>query len=93
MRAVRVFKLDVTYPPGSLDLGWEPEGWAGVDYQVAHGDDAGSWETTVFQWPAERHFLSASGAETRAALLRGWGADVTVRPSLPVQWPVSDGAS
>lgn len=27
-RKVHVFRLDVTYPPNSLEPGWEPEDWA-----------------------------------------------------------------
>lgn len=37
--------------------------------------------------PARRHFMSRSGAEDRARLLRSWGATVTIERSEPVTWP------
>lgn len=81
-RQIRVHKLDIEYPEGSLGLGWEPAGW--------ERDDFGSRE---FRWPQERLFLSASGARQRANLLRGYGAKVEILPSLPVEWPEpADGA-
>jgi hypothetical protein len=75
----RIYRLDIEYPEGSQEWGWEPE-----DYD---GEIPGSYETAPFRWPAERLYLSRSGASQRAKLLRGWGAKVTVLPSLPVEWP------
>lgn len=89
-RPVHVFRLDVTYPEGSRGPGWEPPGW--VDYVVTNGPDGGALENAEFRWPAERMFLSRSGANQRAKLLRGYGAKVTLVPSLPVEWPAPGGA-
>lgn len=75
----RVYRLDVTYPPGSDAPGWTPEGWDPDEYRDA-------W-TDKFVWPRARKFLSRRGAEDRAKLLRSYGATVTVVPSDPVTWP------
>lgn len=90
MSAVRVYRLDVTYPAGSDEPGWEPAGWEPGGYQI---DDAGSWETGEFRWPRERVYLSRKGADYKAGLLRGYGAQVTVVPSLPVEWPAASGGA
>ena len=82
MRAVRVWKLDVEYPEGSQEPGWEPEGWA-----IPEGFGSFDGDDLEFRWPAERLFLSRSGANQRARLLRGYGAKVTLVPSLPLEWP------
>jgi hypothetical protein len=44
------------------------------------------------QYP-ERNYLSRKGADYMAGVFRGYGAKVTVIPSLPVQWPPPDGES
>ena len=74
-----VYRLDITYPPGSTTPGWEPEGWDDDEHN-------NSGENGWFRWPKERMFLSASGAENRAGLLRHYGAAVSIRRSKPVEW-------
>lgn len=81
-RLVRVYRLDITYPEGSQELGWEPPGWT-VTGPNGYFDE----DDPEFRWPAEHLFLSRSGANKRAALLRGYGATVTLVPSLPLEWP------
>lgn len=92
MSTVRVYRLAIEYPEGSREDrwpedNWHPQGWEPADYQITSGPDAGSWERTEFRWPAERAFLSRSGARQRKKLLEGYGAKVTILPSLPVEWP------
>ncbi len=86
-RPLRVYRLDVTYPPGSRRPGWQPAGW---ESRWAPGPIPDG-EADYFRWPAERRFLSRSGAMKRAALLRSYGAEVTVVASDPVTWPGEDG--
>lgn len=76
-----VYRLDVIYPEGSDDPDWAPEGW--VEWQAPYSPD----EDGSFFWPRVRPYLSRSGAEARAALLRKYGATVTVVQSNPVTWP------
>jgi hypothetical protein len=85
-----VYKLVIQYPAGSDAWDWQPEGYeAGFGSEIFGGADG-----REFSWPAERLFLSRSGAKRRKALLEGWGAKVTVRQSLRVEWPMDpDGAS
>ena len=85
MRSKRVYRLDITYPPGSRALGWAPEGW---ECPHEHGYDEGC---AAFSWPLERLYLSWDGAHKRAKLLRNHGAEVAVATSLPVQWPSANG--
>lgn len=89
MTETRVYRLDVIYPPGSLEWGWEPPGWDGWgdERASAHPEDGGP---APFQWPSVRRYLSRRGAETRAALLRKYGAIVTVVASNPVTWPETE---
>lgn len=77
----RVYRLDVTYPPGT-----EPgSGWAPPDYEPPdfYDEDA----TRPWTWPRNKLFLSASGARARAELFRQYGATVVIVPSWPVIWP------
>jgi hypothetical protein len=79
-----VYRLDITYPEGSDDGYWEPEGdwWEHLPrwdkYQSA---------PEVFEWPAEHLYLSRSGADKRATMLRAWGATAKVVRSAPVEFP------
>ncbi len=84
-RPVRVYRLAITYPEGSGELGWQPDGW---------DPEETPWTDGWFRWPAERTYLSLKGARFRAGQLEKWGAKVTVEPSLPVEWPAppADGA-
>lgn len=75
-KPVRVWRLDVTYPEGSDAPDWEPANWI----PTYDPEDRG------FEWPRLRLYLSRSGAESRAKLLRGYGATVTVVGSEPVEW-------
>lgn len=84
---VHVYRIDVEYPPGSRypEEGWrewEPEGWE-PDFRE---DEVGGLSEVPFQWPNVRLYLSKSGAEARASLLRKYGAKATVVRSLPVVW-------
>ena len=74
---VRVYRLNVTLPPGSDDPEWEPPGWTDDDHYAGQ----------AFQWPRVTRYLSMSKAQRRADLLRKYGATVTVECSLPVTWP------
>lgn len=87
----RVYRLNVTYPPGSLEYGWEPpelSGWAPVlsFTPEGEGDD-------VFRWPQNRACLTLGTAKRRAKLFRKYGAEVTIERSDPVTWPGADGGS
>ena len=92
MRAVYVYRLAVTLPPGSDAPGWEPDSW--VEWCEEHGweeyeQDTGARNAPTFSWPRllqRKHFLSAPGAERRARMLRGFGALVEVERSQAVQW-------
>ncbi len=75
-----VYRLHITYPEGSRREGWHPQGWEPDVYLHEEG-----WRP--FSWPQEREFLSRSGADHRAGVLRGYGARVTIEQSKPVQWP------
>lgn len=72
----RVYRLDVTYPPGSDAPGWQPEGWVPLPFHPVK-----------FRWPRHRKFLSKRGAHNLAAVFRRYGAEVTVVASDPVTWP------
>ena len=89
----RVYRLDVTYPPGSLEWGWEPPGWEPENYRVTSGPDAGAWEAETFRWPQSRLCLTLATAKRRAAIFRKYGAAVTIRASEPVIWPAPQEAS
>lgn len=82
----RVYRLDITYPEGSREPGFRPYGWE--DYlRSLPVLKRRRLRREGFRWPRERMFLSSSGAYERAALLRAFGADVTVLRSDPVRWP------
>jgi hypothetical protein len=101
-RATTVFRLDVTYPPGSQVPGWEPPSWDPDSWDDGPPDkDAYMFcgpydeyqERYPFRWPQSRLYLSRSGATRRARALRRYGAQVEVVRSLPVEWPLpADGA-
>jgi hypothetical protein len=93
MRAVRVYQLVITYPEGSQRPGWRPAGWSDPQFlaTLSHRQRR-QLARAEFSWPAERRFLSASGAEGRANLLRWYGAGVSVYASDPVTWPEQDDA-
>lgn len=75
-----VYRLDVTYPPGSLELGWAPPGWEPEPGAYPPGED-------YFRWPANRLCLTATTAKRRADLFRKYGATVEIVRSKPVEWP------
>jgi hypothetical protein len=83
-RAVRVYRLDIIYPEGSREPGWEPAAWRAMSRSQRRKLPA------VFAWPRERQFLSSSSAYERANLLGWYGADVEVQASDPVTWPNPD---
>jgi hypothetical protein len=79
----RIYRLDIAYPEGSREEGWQPPGWKPGD-PFTHYDfpeDEGT-----FRWPVERDYLSASGANARAARLRKCGCIVEVDRSERVVW-------
>ena len=78
-RPVRVWRLRVFYPLGSLEPGWEPEGWDNPQWH--HLDDP-----PQFTWPRNRNYLSEPGAVGRAKLLGQYGAEVIVEASNIVEW-------
>ena len=89
-RPVYVYKLAVTYPPGSREYGWEPPGWgagseAYLDGYVTNPDDPGE-----FRWPRERLYLSRSGANAGADLFRKYGATAEIVRSERVTWGEPD---
>jgi hypothetical protein len=84
-RAAYVYRLVITYPPGSREPGWLPAAYTDPDGPFSwrlrrHLRRAG------FRWPAERLFLSSSGAHNRAWRLRYYGAQVRVQRSDLVTW-------
>lgn len=81
---LRVYRLDVTYPEGSRDPGWEPPGWDGGDDLSGDGE---------FRWPRVHPYLSKNGARARAKLLEKYGAKVAIVTSEPVQWPGEPGTA
>lgn len=87
---VRIYRLVVQYPEGSHDSegwpvdSWEPPDWRPVD--LIEEPDTGAWITPPFKWPSVRCYLSRTGAEGRAKLLRRYGAVVEVQRSEPVVW-------
>ena len=83
-RPVYVYRLDITYPPGSREWGWEPPGWV-ISGPNGFEDDPGE-----FRWPPERLLLSASGAKRRAELFRGYGATVEIVRSERVTWAAGE---
>jgi hypothetical protein len=84
---VHVYRLEVTYPPGSRQPDWRPACWSDPEFLRRLSRRARRHHRRAgFRWPAERMFLSASGARQRAGLLRWYGADVEVFRSLPVEW-------
>jgi hypothetical protein len=85
MRRSYVYRLDVTYPPNSLDLGWEPPGYDGWDDPGGMNGNRGEW--IPFSWPQNRLCLSAPTAKRRADLFRKYGAKVTIVRSAPIEWP------
>lgn len=85
-RDVRVYRLFVAYPEGSLEPGWVPRHWDEILAAIADRKRRRSVRQRGFRWPRERMFLSASSAYYRAALLRWFGAEVEVLASEPVTW-------
>lgn len=85
-----VYRLQVTYPPGSLEYGWEPpepSGWAPERSFTPEGED-----DDVFRWPQNRLCLTLGTAKRRAKLFRTYGAEVTIERSDLVTWPDAGGA-
>lgn len=74
----RVWRIDVTLPPGSQTPGWQPPDWD----PAQHGP---------FVWPRRRLCLSRSTAKRWKRQLEAWGAYVTVHASYPIRWPDSPG--
>jgi hypothetical protein len=84
-----VYYLEVRYPPGAFEPGWRPDCWSDPAFLASlsrKGRKALAKQT--FRWPREHLYLSASGAAKRAGTLRWFGAEVAVRRSVPVRWPV-----
>jgi hypothetical protein len=91
--ADRIYRLNVEYPQMPCegwtfteDVGWIPKDWE--DNPMAWGKEAdtNADEFYPFRWPANRNYLSRTGAEGRAKLFRKYGATVTVEASEPVAW-------
>ena len=88
---MRVYRLDVTYPEGSRDPGWEPPDWReglAVDLGYVHVDrEVGLEWYPDFRWPRRRFYLNRAAAENRQRLLERCGAKVEVCASDIVNWP------
>ncbi|TMR13808.1 hypothetical protein ETD86_30045 [Nonomuraea turkmeniaca] len=70
---------------------WDP-GQNCCDYEDGERENGLSHRIDAegrFVWPKERQFFSKRAAESRAELLRSWGADADVVSSNPVTWPES----
>lgn len=80
----RVWRLDVTYPEGSLEPGWTPANWP--DEHIT-GRARRKAIRAGFRWPHNRPYITPSGAYHRKDLLERWGAKVAVVRSNPVTWP------
>ena len=86
-RKAFVYRLDIKYPEGSDEEDWEPEGeWWQYTWQYTRSGYSPDPADAEFSWPAEHLYLSASGADKRAYMLRKWGATVNVVRSKPVEW-------
>ena len=88
-----LYRLDVTYPPRSHpsmpdhDETWWPNGEKAPTYVDTDWDTGAKTDVQEeFRWPTRRVFLSRSGADHRASILRGFGAIVTVVRSKAVEW-------
>lgn len=79
-RPVYVYRLEVEYPEG-IDWRNPPKGWVPNVIDGPEGQDV-----QLFTWPARKHYMSRSGAETRADILREWGCKVVINRSNPVTW-------
>ncbi len=85
-----VYRLDITYPPGSQNgSGYRPYHWDSILQSLPR---ARRWRArrTGFRWPRERLYLSSSSAYRQAGWLTFLGAAVTVRRSDPVTWTVAE---
>lgn len=86
-RIVRVYRLDIEYPPGSFKPGWVPACWEQFLAGIEDKAERRRVRKRGFRWPREHLYLSASGAWSRAGLLHWFGATVFVEASDPVIWP------
>lgn len=83
-RPTFVYRLDVTLPEGAHAWDFAPENWQAPEWSGNPDEDSS------FRWPRyDRVYLSASGARTRADLLRSYGAKVEIVRSQEVKWAAS----
>ncbi|WP_433357742.1 hypothetical protein ACQP25_44950 (plasmid) [Microtetraspora malaysiensis] len=85
-RKTYLYRLNVEYPPGSDEWGWEPPGWQHNPIAQVIDPETGGHECASFSWPTVRPYLSQSAAKRRADLLRSYGAVVTIQRSQPIAW-------
>jgi len=85
-RAVYVYRLVISYPPGSQEPGWKPACWDALLRDVKDKRERAAVRKRGFRWPRERKFMSASAAYRRSLLLQWFGATVDVQRSEPVTW-------
>jgi hypothetical protein len=93
-RTVRVCALKIIYPEGSHASGWYPPKWDDPKYLKSMPRKMRRQVPRMkreFRWPKEKLYLSRSGANSRAWLLRAYGAEVEVLGSDPVTWHVFPG--
>jgi hypothetical protein len=93
-RTVRLFALKIKYPDGSFEPGWYPPQWDDPGYLRKMPRRMRRQVPKMkreFRWPKEHMYLSRSGANGRAWLLRAYGAEVEVLGSDPVTWHVFPG--
>lgn len=86
-RRTYLYRLNVEFPPGIDEVGWEPPGWSDDPEHQVQDPETGGYEAVPFSWPLVRTYLSQTAANRRAALLRRYGAAVVVERSDPVVWP------
>jgi hypothetical protein len=90
MSRTRVYRLIITYPPGSENgSGFRPYGWEDILSRLPYRARRKELKRG-FRWPAERKFLSSNAAYRRAHLLEFYGAHVLVQASTPVSWDYGD---
>ncbi len=89
-RETFVYRLDITYPPGSQNgSGYRPYHWDSILQSLPRLSRRRA-RRIGFRWPRERLYLSSSSAYRQAGWLTYLGARVTVRRSDPVTWHVAE---
>jgi hypothetical protein len=86
-RKTYVYRLLVKYPDGSKEPGWRPAYWSDPQFLAGLSrKQRRELAKAKFRWPRVRRCLSSSTAYQLAWRLQSYGARVTIRRSMPVQW-------